>query len=342
MLIWRLIKNPYFLLGFLFLFGLFGSSLVYYFYTGDHVPVIDLLKDKDGKFLPPPYSPLEFPPLGTDNFGHNVFILMLVGAKYTIGAAMAIAFLRVIPSVLIGLIIHFLFKKIKPILAGIVDASNYFPTTLLAFLLLNWVMSDGPLRNPDDFLYSFQELVVIYILILVAISIPSVSLLFSNEIESVMKKEFIDGARVLGAREFHFIKNHLRPFIVPQIYLVLIREFIATMLLISHLGVLGIFIGGSRVAEDLFGNNSFFSLAHEWSGSLGTWWQFLWTTYPWIAFIPVVFFTLTILAGKMMLVGLSKELEKSSISHDAGLVEEKQKQSRADQGLFEMVESRKM
>ncbi|WP_187444890.1 hypothetical protein [Rossellomorea vietnamensis] len=157
-----------------------------------------------------------------------------------------------------------------------------------------------------------------------------------------MKKEFIDGARVLGAREFHFIKNHLRPFIVPQVYLVLIREFIATMLLISHLGMLEIFIGGFRIAEDLFNKQTFLSLSHEWSGSLGTWWQFLWTTYPWIAFIPVVFFTLTILAGKMMLVGLSKELEKSSIPQEAGLVEEKQNRSRADQGLFEMVESRKM
>ncbi|MGD6968340.1 ABC transporter permease subunit [Rossellomorea vietnamensis] len=342
MLIWRLIKNPYFLLGFLFLFGLFGSSVVYYFLAGDHIPVIDLLKDKDGNFLSPPYSPLESPPLGTDNFGHNVFILMLVGAKYTIGAAMAIAFLRVIPAVLIGLIIHFLLKKIKPILAGIVDASNYFPTTLLAFLLLNWVMADGPLRNPVDFLYSFQELVVIYILILVVISIPSVSLLFSNEIENVMKKEFIDGARVLGAREFHFINNHLRPFIVPQIYLVLIREFIATMLLISHLGVLGIFIGGVRVEQDVFDIPNFVSLSHEWSGSLGTWWRFLWTTYPWIAFIPVVFFTLTILAGKMMLVGLSKELEKSSFSQVTTPNEKTGKGYTRDEELFQMAESRKI
>ncbi|WP_421383246.1 ABC transporter permease subunit [Bacillus salacetis] len=313
MLMIRLIKNPYFVIGFLFLFGMFGGSLVYYWLTGDQIPTVELLKDENGKFMSPPYSPIEYPVLGTDNFGHDVFYLMLAGAKYTIGSAMIIAISRVIPSVFIGLGIHFYLGKIKRVLASIVDASNYFPTTLLAFLLMNWVMFEGPLRNPDSFPYSFMEKVLIYIVILVAISIPSVSLLFANEVENVMNKEFIQSARVLGARRSHFIKNHLRPFIVPQIYLVLIREFIASMLLISHLGVLGIFIGGAKLAEDVFNNPNFVSLSHEWSGSLGTWWEFLWTTYPWIAFIPVIFFTLTILSGKMMLVGLSRELENSEV-----------------------------
>ncbi|WP_409252797.1 ABC transporter permease subunit [Bacillus sp. SCS-153A] len=342
MLIFRLLKNPSFIVGALFLFGLFISSFVYYWITGDQVPTTELVKDKKGNYLSPPYSPLEFPPLGTDNFGHNVFYLMLVGAKYTIGSAMIIAFLRVIPAVFFGLIIHFFLYKIKRMLASIIDASNYFPTTLLAFLLMYWVMFEGPLRSPDTFPYSFEEKVLIYIGILVVISIPSVSLLFANEVENVMNKEFIQSAKVLGAKELHFIKNHIRPFIVPQIYVVLIREFIASMLLISHLGVLGIFIGGARVAHDVFNVPNFISLSHEWSGSLGSWWQFLWTSYPWIAFIPVVFFTLTILAGKMMLIGLSKELEKDNIPASGNLQEEKWEGSLAGRGLFEMVESRKM
>jgi peptide/nickel transport system permease protein len=335
MLLLRLLKNPYFVIGFLFLFGMFGGSLVYYWITGDQIPEVGLLKDEKGEYMSPPYSPIEFPPLGTDNFGHNVFYLMLAGAKYTIGAAMIIAFLRVIPAVLIGLGIHFYLNKIKRVLASIVDASNYFPTTLLAFLLMNWVMFDGPLMNPEHFPYSFSEKVIIYIMILVAISLPSVSLLFANEIETVMNKEFIQSSRVLGAQKFHFIRNHIRPFIVPQIYLVLIREFIASMLLISHLGVLGIFIGGNKLAQDVFNNPNFVSLSHEWSGSLGSWWEFLWTTYPWIAFIPVIFFTLTILAGKMMLVGLLKELEKSETPQQP--VKEKEIGVTSDENLFELA-----
>ncbi|MBM7586129.1 ABC-type dipeptide/oligopeptide/nickel transport system permease subunit [Bacillus pakistanensis] len=34
----------------------------------------------------------------------------------------------------------------------------------------------------------------------------------------------------------------------------------------------------------------------------------MWTTYPWIPFIPVVFFTLTILSAKLMLNGVIDEL----------------------------------
>lgn len=311
MMIKRLIRNPQFLTGFIFLFGLFTASLVYYWISGDVVPKIGLLKGEDGEYLRPPYSPLEFPPLGTDNFGHDVFLLMLTGAKYTIGAALLIAFLRVVPSVLIGLAIHFYFYKMKKIFASIVDAFNYFPTTLLAFLLMQWVMMYGPLMNPETFDYSFSDKLFIYITILVGISMPSVSLLFSNEIETIMKKQFIESAKVLGALKRHFILFHIRPYLVPQIYIVFLREFISVMILISHLGVLGIFMGGFEIETDVFDNNKMLSLSHEWSGSLGAWWEFLWTTYPWIAFIPVLFFTLTVLAAKMMLLGLTKALEEA-------------------------------
>ncbi|WP_421378503.1 ABC transporter permease subunit [Bacillus salacetis] len=310
MIIKRLMKSPQFLTGFIFLFGIFAASIVYYWMTGDQVPKTDLLKGKDGQFLSPPYSPLEFPPLGTDNFGHDVFLLMLAGAKYTIGAALLIAFLRVIPSVVIGLGIHFYMHKFKKIFSSIVEAFNYFPATLLAFLLLQWVMMDGPLMDPDSFEYSFKDKVFIYITILVCISLPSVSLLFSNEIEHIMKKQFIESAKVLGAYKRHYIMYHIRPYLVPQIYMVFLREFISVMILISHLGVLGIFIGGFQFKMDLFNKSQPLSLSHEWSGSLGTWWEFLWTTYPWIAFIPVIFFTLTVLAAKMMLLGLTKAFEQ--------------------------------
>jgi peptide/nickel transport system permease protein len=310
MIIKRLIKSPQFLFGFIFLFGIFAASLIYYWISGDQIPNTDLLKGEDGQFLSPPYSPLDYPPLGTDNFGHDVFLLMLAGAKYTIGAALLIAFLRVVPSVVLGLGIHFYLYKLKKIFASIVDAFNYFPATLLAFLLMQWVMIDGPLMNPDSFPFSFKDKVFIYITILVGISLPSVSLLFSNEVEHIMKKQFIESAKILGALKRHYIMFHIRPYLVPQIYIVFLREFISVMILISHLGVLGIFIGGFQFETDLFNKTQPLSLSHEWSGSLGTWWRFLWTTYPWIAFIPVIFFTLTVLAAKLMLLGLTKALEE--------------------------------
>ncbi|MCC5800939.1 ABC transporter permease subunit [Rossellomorea vietnamensis] len=309
MMLKKLMKNPAFLTGFLFLFGMFAVSLIYYVGWGNEVPKLDLLKNEKGDFLSPPYSPLEYPPLGTDNFNRNVLFLIIVGAKYTIGAALVIMLCRVLPSVVLGLVVHFYFKPFRKIIDNIVDAANYFPPTLLSFLLLNWMLLEGPLYNPDHFAYDFSDKTIFYLVILIVISIPSLTLLFSNEYDKIMKEEFIDSSKVLGATKRHYILNHIRPFILPQILLVSIREFIIIMLLIAHLGVLKIFVGGAVIDEDLFQNPVLVSLSYEWSGLLGGWWQYLWTTYPWISFIPVVFFTLTILSAKLMLIGATRVLE---------------------------------
>ncbi|MFI8575533.1 ABC transporter permease subunit [Rossellomorea aquimaris] len=305
----KLMKNPSFIMGFIFLFGMFASSLVYYVGWGDEVPKLDLLKNEEGNLLSPPYSPVEYPPLGTDNFNRNIFLLIIVGAKYTIGAALVITLCRVFPSVLLGMVLHFYLKPFRRIIDNIVDAANYFPPTLLSFLLLNWMMLEGPLYNPEGFPYDFTDKTIFYLIILIVISIPSLTLLFANENDRIMSQEFIDSAKVLGATKRHYIRNHIRPFILPQILLVSIREFMIIMLLIAHLGVLNIYIGGSSLEVDLFDNPFLASLSHEWSGLLGGWWQFLWTTYPWISFIPVVFFTLTILSAKLMLIGATQEVE---------------------------------
>ncbi|BCB02599.1 ABC transporter permease subunit [Bacillus sp. KH172YL63] len=331
----KLLKNPAFVIGFMFLFGMFAGSIIYYAGWGDVVPEIEMMKDEEGKLFRGPYSPLQFPPLGTDNFDRNVLLVILVGAKYTIGAGLIITFFRVVPSVAMGLILHFYMKPFKRIIDHIVDATNYFPPTLLAFLLLNWMMLEGPLMNPDSYHYVFSDKLLFYVIILVLISIPSLTLLFSHEYYKIMKHEFIDTAKVLGATKRHFIWNHIRPFIVPQILLVCIREFMIVMLLIAHLGVLNIYIGGSSLETDVFNNRVFVSLSNEWSGLLGGWWEFLWTTFPWISFIPVMFFTMTIISAKLMLIGATRvltDLEKEApyrVDLEESLYEDKE--------LFEMV-----
>ncbi|MBW3112227.1 ABC transporter permease subunit [Bacillus sp. MCCB 382] len=335
MMLKKLMKNPAFLTGFLFLFGMFAVSLIYYVGWGNEVPKLDLLKNVEGDYLKPPYSPLEYPPLGTDNFNRNVLLLIIVGAKYTIGAALVIMLCRVLPSVVLGLVVHFYFKPFRKIIDNIVDAANYFPPTLLAFLLLNWMMLEGELFNPADFPYDFSDKLMFYLVILIIISIPSLTLLFSNEYDKIMKEEFIDSSKVLGATKRHYIMNHIRPFILPQILLVSIREFMIIMLLIAHLGVLKIFIGGASLDTDVFNNQVFVSLSYEWSGLLGGWWQYLWTTYPWISFIPVVFFTLTILSAKLMLIGATRVLD--TLGQDKREVHEGKVNTFDGKGPFDFV-----
>lgn len=295
----RLLKKKLFLAGFSFIAGCFFVSLFYFIFFDDHIPMASLLYGENGKPLPAPYSGSVVPPFGTDEFGRNIAVVLLVGAKYTIGAALLITVLRVVPAIFIGLFLQFFLKGFKRPLKSIADAITYFPITLLAFLMLNWATREGVLMQED--IPSFGMQVLLYLSVLSLIFIPLNSVLIANEVELIFRKDFIECSRTLGAGTWRLITHHIRPFLIPQLFVILIRDFIQTLILMAHLGILGIFIGGTVFMENLFGRSTAASRSGEWAGALGMWWDYLWTSYPWIAFIPIIFLTLLILAAKAML-----------------------------------------
>lgn len=305
-LIKRLFKRKMFLGGFGVIVGLFTASLLYFFWTGDRIPVTPLLFNESGKPLHAPYSGTLYPPLGTDEFGRDIAIVMLVGAKYTIGAAFLITVLRVAPALLIGVFLQFFAKRLKRPLKSIADSIHYFPVTLLAFLLLNWVSLEGVLMQQEVPSSGIQ--IFLYTLVLSVIFIPLNSVLIANEVELIYRKEFIECSKTLGAGKWRILTKHIRPFLVPRLFIIFIREFIQTLILMAHLGILRIFIGGTVFKTNLFDMSKAVSPTSEWAGTLGLWWDFLWTSYPWIAFIPILLLTGLVLAAKAMMDSLEDAL----------------------------------
>ncbi|MGB5947079.1 MAG: ABC transporter permease subunit [Paenisporosarcina sp.] len=311
----RLFLNKLFITGFFIINSMLLVSILYFFIFNDRIPTSPLLFDSSGKPLPAPYSMKIFPPFGTDNFGRDLLIVMIVGTKYTIAATLIITFLRVFPSIWIGLFIHFFLQKIERPLKSIADALNYFPITLLAFLLLNVILIqevivydiDGVLvRGPEPLPY--WNRIVLFLVVLAALFIPTNSILIANEVKAIYNKEFIESSRTLGASNWRIVSKHIKLFLVPQIAIIFLRDFIQTLILMSHLAVLGIFIGGFTRRGDLFGYTKQLSNSNEWAGLLGMWWDYLWTSYPWISFIPILFISILILSAKAMMEGLTNVL----------------------------------
>jgi len=313
-------RSKLFLFGFSIISILLLASILYSLVFHDQIPIAPILYDSSGKQIPAPYSWSVYPPLGVDNFGRNIALVMLVGVKYTILAGIVITMLRVIPSIFFGFIIHFYLHKIERPIKYIADSINYFPTTLLVFLLLGWLSKERISYGESPL--SFWGLIFIYILVLSIVSIPSVSVLIANEIRLINKMEFIECSRTLGASSGRIIRKHIKPFLVPQLFIISIREFIQTLILMAHIGVLGIFLGGYEYKEDIFGGSQLLTQSNEWAGAIGMWWYYLWTIYPWIAYIPVVLMTLLIIATKCILDGLQHVL-----STDERVVQEVEKES---------------
>ncbi len=319
-----LIKNAQFMIGSTFFFSVLAASFFYTIFFQDHIPVAELTYDQNGDILArPPYSPVEHPPFGTDNVSQDLFFLLLVGAKYTLGIALVIALARFVLSFLLGVGMQLyaapILKKVKPLLEGFF----YFPAPLLAYLILSYVLMRD-LFMDSDFSTTFTERMVFEVIVLIMIGVPITMTTIAREVELLQEKEFITSAKVLGGSRFHMLMKHLMPYFKPQLFIIFIREIILVLLLLAHLGILNILFGGAAIEEDIFGNSVFVSLSNEWSGLIGNNLKFLFTTYYWIPLVPIICFTVTILALKMMVQGFQ---EASAHASKKGMVVRKEKKS---------------
>ncbi|MBN8209031.1 hypothetical protein JI666_09765 [Bacillus sp. NTK071] len=319
-----LLKNKRFMLGSSFILLLITSSLLYSIIYDNDIPKAEIKTDVNGDIIArPPYSPLDYPPFGTDQVSQDLFFVILIGAKYTIGLALVIALMRFLLSSLLGIFLQLycrrILQKVKPIFEGL----YYFPASILAYLCLSWVlMKDGFI---DGFTTTFSERVLFEMVVLVLIGVPIVLINVSKEVSLIQNKEFIDSVKVLGGSRFHLLRVHLMPYLRPQLFLLFVREVIQVLLLLAHLGILNILFGGAILTTDMFDKAVFVSFSSEWSGLIGSNFRFLFTDYYWIPLVPIVCFTIAILAFKLTIEGFEAALETSEIQSAKGLKVDKKK-----------------
>ncbi|OOR09636.1 peptide ABC transporter permease [Bacillus cereus] len=239
----------------------------------------------DGKLTSTAPAPPSFShPLGVDQHGGDVLIWTLYEAKTPIFYAVIISFFRIVFSLIFG-VLHAYFYRYVRFLDILFETFQYVPTTLLAIFLLSPVM----FVSPDE-----ERLWLTYMIsVLIFISVPNLVQLFSNEIRLLLQNEFVISSKTLGGSFFHICKIHLKPFLMPKIFIWINQQMLQTLVLLLHLALfqtISFNIAGTLV---LLGHNH----------------QFL-NVLPWVAFGPVLFFTIVILAVYMMLSGMQSTLDK--------------------------------
>lgn len=297
-----LMKQPLFVIGFLFVTVFLIGSFAYYFIYDDEIPKTILLYDENHNLIAEsPLTPSEAPPFGTDKRGQDMGKLILVGAKYTILGAAGIAFLRMLFSFLFGVIYGNYLYKYKRFFTGIVDSFSVIPLTLLAYLVLVGVLNMNIMTS--QFEYGFWARIFFEVMILAVIAVPIVTVLIGNEIGAVLSNEYIECAKLLGGSRLQIFKRHVMPHILPRLFVVFVQQIISVMIIMGHLGVLMLFFGGTILQR----RDPPFSLTNEWAGLVGANVD-TFMIRPWLVLGPILMFTLTVLAFNFMLVGIQKAM----------------------------------
>lgn len=167
-------------------------------------------------------GPIEGHPLGTDNFGRDIFSRVLIGGQLSLMIGIATAVVSVLLGLVIGMIAGF-FRTADAIIMRMMDALMAIPSILLAIAL---VALNGPSVGSVIAAITIPE-------------IPRVVRLVRAVILSAREEPYVEAAIALGTpmRKIltrHLVPNTLAPLIVQGTYI--LASAILTEAILSFLG----------------------------------------------------------------------------------------------------------
>ncbi|WP_421381857.1 ABC transporter permease subunit [Bacillus salacetis] len=258
------------------------------------------LYSTDGKLIgAPPFSPSQFPPLGTDQFGESLLYQLVEGTKFTLFFVIIVACLRIMLSLTLSILYAFWAKGILKWMNKSLDIIYFIPPVFIVFFIM------GPVQNNYD---QLGTLLIIQIALFTLIAIPPISVQLGEEMASYLKEDFVKIVQLSGAGNFYIFKRHIFRLIKPRIFIVFLQQIIQILILLIHLSILGIFVGGAEKIKTSMTGGSFesVSISNEWAGLIGLHYKELFLN-PWLTIAPLVAFTILIFAVKLILSGISEK-----------------------------------
>ncbi|HFK1765074.1 peptide ABC transporter permease [Bacillus wiedmannii] len=326
---WQVVKRDVrFWIGVTFLSVLMIISIGYTVLFDGNIRELTMMYNEKGELEAAPFSPSSKFWFGSDVKGRDLVQLIIEGAKWTVGASIIIAILRVIVGGGIGLLLGMYGKRSFPVISSFFDPFSIVPMVMISYFMLNEVLTfdSGAEVVPLYFRVAFQ------IIVLVCLAVPTVMLYVAQEVKRIKKEEFMLAATVLGGSKWHRLKRHIWPHMLPSFLLLVAQQFVSVLLLLLHLGLLKLFFGGTI----LFGLDAD-SVTKEWTGLIGQNFRHL-TTHTWIVLIPIAFYSMTILSGNLISNSMQDAIKLGNVkipkSKDKEVKEEKRVQTNVNDFSF--------
>jgi peptide/nickel transport system permease protein len=307
---WQHMHNPKFAVGCSVLILMIVYSFGYSIFKENPIKFIQFMQNDEGRIISsPPHKPFGEMILGSDIYGYSILDQLIVGAKYTLVFALVVAFLRVIGGFYLGVAYHFYLKENKKNwINRMVDSIHFLPLSLIAYLLLRPVLWGLPVLGWEN---SMFERLIYEAIILIILVLPLTTVLIGNELKLIGRKDFVLSAKLLGGSNKHLLWTHLFPHLAPRLFIIFGNQFIQTLLILVHLGLFHLFLGGTIITggdmPDPPKSGTF-----EWSGLISSARYSLMTGKYWIVVAPLVAFMIAIIAMQLIVQGV-KEIQQQKV-----------------------------
>jgi peptide/nickel transport system permease protein len=215
--------------------------------------------------------------LGSDDLGRDVATRLAYGARVSLGVAgLAMAGALSI-GVIVGLMSGFYGRWIDNVLMRFVDIMLSIPTLFL-LLLVATMFRLGPITLAG---------------LIAAVAWVTLSRLIRGEVISVKNRDYVEAARVMGAKDRRLIFRHILPNVLPVMIVWASLTVPALILVEASLSYLGL---GIRPPQPSWGN----MLSNA---------QRIWIRSPSLAILPGLAIYITVFAINLMGNGLRDALD---------------------------------
>ncbi|MBX7110610.1 MAG: ABC transporter permease [Dehalococcoidia bacterium] len=208
-------------------------------------------------------------PFGTDDIGRDQYTRVIYGSRPALTVGILSVFLGVGTGSLIGLVSGFFGGKLDLILQRFVDGVVALPALVLILALVSVL---GPsLRNA--------------VIAIAVVSAANVSRVIRGAVISLKQNIYIEAAKTLGATNIRIMLRHVLPNVVAPILILISSSMGSAVLLDASLSFLGL---GTQPP------------APSWGLMLATSGRRYMETAPYLAIIPGIFISMTVLAFNMV------------------------------------------
>lgn len=225
--------EPQFRVGVVLLVLLIGAALIY-----PHLTSLSATKlYVADRFKPPVFLPggTWLHPLGTDQLGRDMFLRSLIGLQNALLISVIAVIIMFVFGAIVGLFAGYYGGWIDTVLMRITDAQLAVPLIVLAITILT-------VQRPS---------VETVTLVLALSGWPAYARVTRAVTLSERKREYVRGAKILGASDLRIIFQLIAPNVLPPIAFVAVLDIARMMIFEAILGFIGI---GVQPPTPTFGN----------------------------------------------------------------------------------------
>ncbi|MEA4956089.1 MAG: ABC transporter permease [Pseudoflavonifractor sp.] len=219
----------------------------------------------------PGYNPTEqyVPghPLGTDNFGRDVFSRLLWGGRVSLMVGFVSTAMGLVVGVTCGLLAGY-YKRLDNIIMRFMDLLFTFPSILLAMLIVAMLGVN-----------TFNAMLAISIW-----SIPSFARMVRGKVLQIKEEDYVMATRSLGARDSRILLVHVLKNALPTIIVIATMRMATSIISISTLSYLGMGVTPPTP---------------EWGGMIAAAKEYLWQR-PSLIFVPGLAVMITVICFNIL------------------------------------------